>query len=124
MKVNDTLSTLLDKVRALAKSETVVGDPIVVQDVTLIPISRVSVGFAAGSAERENLPRKNGGEGAGGGITITPLVVVVVKKGQESRLLWIEKEDRSVNKFLDLVPGILDRFVPEVKKDEKEAEIR
>lgn len=121
MKVNETLSTLLDKVRALAKSETVVGDPIVVQDVTLIPISKISVGFAAGSAEQEKSPRKNGGEGAGGGITITPLVVVVVKKGQESRLLWIEKEDRSVNKFLDLVPGILDRFVPEVKKDDREA---
>ncbi|MDD3966820.1 MAG: spore germination protein GerW family protein [Candidatus Marinimicrobia bacterium] len=120
MKVNDTLSTLLDKVRALAKTETVVGEPIIVQDVTLIPISRISVGFAAGSAEQDKQPGKKGGEGAGGGISITPLVIVVVKKGQESRLLWIDKEDRSINKLIDLVPGILERFAPQVKKDGKE----
>ncbi|MDZ7797640.1 MAG: spore germination protein GerW family protein [Candidatus Marinimicrobia bacterium] len=116
MKVNDTLSTLLDKVRTLAKTETVVGDPIVVQDITLIPISRISVGFAAGSAEQGVESKKNGSEGAGGGITITPLVVVVVKKGQESRLLWLKKEDRSLNKLLDLVPDILDRVLPEENK--------
>lgn len=114
MKVNETLSTLLDKVRVLAKTETVVGDPITVQDVTLIPISRISVGFAAGSGETGK-EQKSNGEGAGGGISITPLVVVVVKEGQDSRLLWIEKENRSVNKLLDLVPGILDRLAPEKK---------
>jgi len=113
MKVNDTLSTLLDKVRSLAKTETVVGDPIVVQDITLVPISKISVGFAAGNAEQGEESRKNGGEGAGGGVSITPLAVVVVKKGQESRLLWLTKEDRSLNKLLDLVPDILDRVMPE-----------
>jgi uncharacterized spore protein YtfJ len=118
MKVNETLSTLLDKVRALAKTETVVGDPITVQDITLIPISKISVGFAAGSGETGK-EVKNNGEGAGGGISITPLVIIVVKKGQESHLLWIEKENRSVNKLLDLVPGILDRFAPEKKMEEK-----
>jgi uncharacterized spore protein YtfJ len=115
MKLNETLSVLLDKVKVLAKTETVVGDPIVVQDVTLVPISKISIGFATGNAEKGKEDKKNGGEGAGGGISITPLVVVVVKKGQESRLLWLEKEDRSINKLLDLVPGILDKVFPEDK---------
>ncbi len=113
MSVNDTLSTLLEKVKTLAKTETVVGDPIVVQDVTLIPISKISIGFATGGGGHDGNNKKDGGEGAGGGITITPIVVVVVKKGQESRLMWLAKEDRSLNKLLDLVPGILDRIAPE-----------
>ena len=113
MKLNDTLSVLLDKVKVLAKTETVVGDPIVVGDVTLIPISKVSIGFASGNGESGKEDKKNGAEGAGGGISITPLVVVVIKKDQESRLLWLDKEDNSLNKLLDMVPGILNRILPE-----------
>ncbi|MBN2781044.1 MAG: sporulation protein [Candidatus Marinimicrobia bacterium] len=115
MKLDDTLAVLLDKVRALAKTETVVGEPIVVQDISLIPISKISIGFAAGGGEHGAEGRKSGGDGAGGGISVTPIAVVVVKKGQESHLLWLEKEDRSINKLLDLVPGILDRIAPEKK---------
>lgn len=115
MKLNDTLAILLDKVKALAKTETVVGDPIVVQDTTLIPISKISIGFATGGREHGVNDKKSGGDGAGGGISITPIAVVVVKEGKDSKLLWLEKEDSSVNKLLDLVPNILDRLAPEEK---------
>ncbi len=115
MKINDTLAILLDKVKALAKTETVVGDPIVVQDTTLIPISKISIGFATGGGEQGVNDKKSGGDGAGGGISITPIAVVVVKEGKDSKLLWLEKENSSVNKLLDLVPNILDRLAPEEK---------
>jgi uncharacterized spore protein YtfJ len=115
MKFNETLATLLDKVKALAKTETVVGDPIVVNNTTLIPISKINIGFATGGGEHGTDDRKSGGDGAGGGISITPIAVVVVSEGKDSKLLWLEKEDSSVNKLLDLVPSILDRIVPEEK---------
>lgn len=113
MTFNDTLATLLDKVKALAKTETVVGDPIVVKDTTLIPISKISLGFATGGGEHAVESRKSGGDAAGGGVTVTPIAVVVVTEGKDSKLLWLEKEDSSINKLLDLVPGIMDRIVPE-----------
>ncbi len=115
MKINDTLAILLDKVRALAKTETVVGDPIVVQDTTLIPISKISIGFATGGGEHDVNDKKSGADGAGGGISVTPIAVVVVKEGKDSKLLWLGKEDNSLNKLLDLVPNILDRLAPEEK---------
>jgi uncharacterized spore protein YtfJ len=115
MKINDTLAILLDKVKALAKTETVVGDPIVVQDTTLIPISKISIGFATGGGEHGVNDKKSGSDGAGGGISVTPIAVVVVKEGKDSKLLWLGKEDNSVNKLLDLVPNILDRLAPEEK---------
>ncbi|MFA6618650.1 MAG: spore germination protein GerW family protein [Candidatus Neomarinimicrobiota bacterium] len=113
MTFNDTLATLLDKVKALAKTETVVGDPIVVKDTTLIPISKISMGFATGSGEHGAETRKNGGDAAGGGVTITPIAVVVVSEGKDSKLLWLDKQDGSLNKLLDLIPGIMDRIAPE-----------
>jgi len=115
MTFNDTLSTLLDKVRTLAKTETVVGDPIVVKDTTLIPISKISIGFATGGGEHGADSGKSGGNGAGGGISVTPIAVVVITDGKDSKLLWLEKDDNSVNKLLDLVPGIIDRIIPEEK---------
>lgn len=115
MKINDTLAVLLDKVKALAKTETVVGDPIVVQDTTLIPISKISIGFATGGGEHGINDKKSGGDGAGGGISVIPIAVVVVKEGKDSKLLWLGKEDNSLNKLLDLVPNIIDRLAPEEK---------
>jgi sporulation protein YtfJ len=113
MKFNETLATLLDKIKTLAKTETVVGDPIVVKDTTLIPISKVSIGFATGGGEHGTDEHKSNGDGAGGGISVTPIAVVVITENKDSKLLWLEKEDSSVNKLLDLVPGILDRIAPE-----------
>ena len=115
MKFNETLATLLDKVKVLAITEAVVGDPIVVKDTTLIPISKISIGFATGGGEHDTQDNKSAGDGAGGGISVTPIAVVVIKEGKDSKLLWLEKEDSSVNKLLDLVPGILDRIAPEKK---------
>ena len=115
MTINDTLAILLDKVKALAKTETVVGDPIVVKDTTLIPISKISIGFATGGGEHGANDQKSGGDGAGGGISVTPIAVVVIKEGKDSKLLWLEKENSSVNKLLNLVPNILDRLIPEEK---------
>jgi len=115
MTINDTLAILLDKVKALAKTETVVGDPIVVKDTTLIPISKISIGFATGGGEHGVNDQKSGGDGAGGGISVTPIAVVVIKEGKDSKLLWLEKENSSVNKLLNLVPNILDRLIPEEK---------
>lgn len=115
MTFNDTLATLLEKVKTIAKTETVVGDPIVVKDTTIIPISKIRIGFATGGGEHGVENNKSGGDGAGGGISVTPIAVVVITEGKESKLLWLEKEDSSVNKLLDMVPGILDRIIPEDK---------
>ncbi|MEA2078233.1 MAG: spore germination protein GerW family protein [Candidatus Marinimicrobia bacterium] len=115
MKFNETLATLLDKFKILAKTETVVGDPIVVQDTTLIPISKISIGFAIGGGEHGTDDKKSAGDGTGGGISVTPIAVVIVKEGKDSKLLWLEKGDGPVNKLLDLVPEILDRIAPENK---------
>ena len=49
--LNDLMSVAADKLRALADSNTVVGQPIQTGDVTLIPVARLSFGIASGGTE-------------------------------------------------------------------------
>jgi uncharacterized spore protein YtfJ len=47
MSLSDVIKTALDQIKYIAKTETVIGEPIHAGGVTLIPVSRVSIGFAA-----------------------------------------------------------------------------
>jgi len=75
-KINSILETTMSKIRELVDSETVIGDPIVVSPkLTLIPISKMSFGFASGGSDfsgKDN-PKIHFGGGSGGGVTVTPL---------------------------------------------------
>ncbi|MBD3343898.1 MAG: sporulation protein, partial [Chitinivibrionales bacterium] len=53
MSLSDVIQTALEKINYIAKTETVIGEPIVAGDVTLIPVSKISIGFAAGGGGNE-----------------------------------------------------------------------
>lgn len=116
--VNETIETLLKKAEEIAKTKTIVGDPIKVGEVTIIPISKISIGFGAGGGKNN----KNDaiGEGAGGGINIQPVAIISIYKNS-SKLLMLGKKEQTVEKILDLVPNILERFSPKEnnKKENK-----
>jgi uncharacterized spore protein YtfJ len=91
MSVQDLLKTLVDEIGTLARTETVVGEALQLGEHTVIPISRVSVGFGGGSGEGEGSdPTKGGGKGTGGGggggVRVEPAAFIVVKGGELSIL--------------------------------------
>jgi uncharacterized spore protein YtfJ len=91
MSVQDLLKTLIDEIGTLAKTETVVGDALQLGEHTVIPISRVSVGFGGGSGEGEGGDAAKGqgkgtGGGGGGGVKVEPAAFIVVKGGELSIL--------------------------------------
>jgi len=110
--INETIETLLRKAEDIAKTKTIVGDPLKAGEVTIIPISKISIGFGAGGGKDTN------GEGAGGGINIQPVAIISIYKNS-SKLLMLSKKDQTVDKILDLVPDILNRFSPK-KNNKKE----
>ena len=80
------LATTIERVRDLVDVNTIVGEPIQVSaDITIIPISKVTYGFASGGSD---FPSKNNvelfGGGGGAGITINPVAFLVVNKGEVS----------------------------------------
>lgn len=114
---NGILSTTIEKVRDLVNVSTIIGDPINLPDgLTIIPVSKVTYGFASGGSD---FPSKNNVElfgGAGGaGVTINPVAFLVVKDG-EVTIKHIVSGDNAVERAVSLVPEMFDKVTNLAKK--------
>ncbi len=79
--VTDILRGVVGELREIAKSETVIGQPVTVGDRTVIPVVKISVGFGAGGGQGEDEKQRGGfGGGGGGGAKIEPAAFIVVEK--------------------------------------------
>ncbi len=101
MNLDGKASVLLEKLKGIAQTDTVVGQPIVAEGVTLIPVSRVSVGFGLGGHSG-----KGEAAGSGGGLSVEPIAFVVVKD-DDVRIVSLTRDKDVIGKALDLVPEVL-----------------
>ena len=120
-KVNDdgmgvTLEALFKGMEGLVSSKTVVGEPIVSGDATLIPIIEVSAGMAAG--ELSSKGKKNAGAMS---TKISPVAILIIQEGR-TKLINIKNQD-TMTKIMDMVPDIVDKITggSRVSKDAEEA---
>jgi len=111
--INDLMDTTMQKVREMIDANTIVGDPIRTEDgVTLIPISKLSFGFAGGGADGKGKeqPRNAFGGGIGAGVKVDPVAFIVVK-GENIRMLHISTPARTtVDKILETAPEIMSKI--------------
>lgn len=117
--VEGLMGVSVDKIRGMVDADTVVGTPINLPDGTmLIPVSKVSYGFASGGSD---LPSKNPkelfGGGAGAGINITPVAFLSVKDGAVNVLPIVAKPD-TADRVVSMVPDLVDKFKSRKKKEE------
>ncbi len=105
---NENLETMFNKLDNFVSSKTVVGEPIEMSGITIIPLIDVSFGMGTGSSDSRQ--DKNGkSSGAGGmGAKMSPSAVMVVANG--SVQLINVKDSNSVNKLIDMVPGIVNKI--------------
>ena len=122
MVIEDLAKTVLDELRETVKTETVIGNPIHVDDTTIIPVSKVSIGFAAGGGEGDDpgTKKKGFGRGTGGGASVEPIGFVVIK-GDKVKLLTFKKKSSDLDKIFKLVPDVMSLFKKD-KKDKKKEE--
>ena len=111
------LSTTIEKVRQLVDVSTIVGEPIALSnEITVIPVSKVTYGFASGGSD---FPSKNNtqlfGGGGGAGITINPVAFLILKDG-EVTLKHITSNDNAAERFVDMVPEVIDKVSSVVSK--------
>lgn len=99
----DTLAdTILEKLRLVSQAETVIGKPIAAGNATVIPVSRVSMGFGLGAGNEKV-------SATGGGVSINPVAFVVIS-GDDVRVLPISKDNSLASKIADLMPDVLSAF--------------
>ena len=92
--LQDMMRAAIEKVREMADTNAIVGQPITTSDgVTLIPISKVSIGFGSGGGDYGKVQPKGFGGGAGAGVRIDPVAFLVIKDGT-TRVLPVAVPDR------------------------------
>jgi uncharacterized spore protein YtfJ len=117
MSLADVIKTALDQMQYIAKTETVVGEPIVVGKVTLIPVSKVSIGFAAGGAGKDD--KCATGAGTGGGINITPVAFISIIEGRV-QVHPVSPDDPFLSRIIEMAPEAVKKVSEFFKKrDEK-----
>ena len=85
-----------NQIRAMAKEQAVADDPIVIGDVTLVPISKLSCGFSCGGSDLAQKKKADGlMAGAGAKVSKTPLSFLAVQNGQVQVLSVSEEEVKS-----------------------------
>jgi uncharacterized spore protein YtfJ len=114
MSVQDLLKTLIDEIATLARTETVVGDALQLGEHTVIPISRVSVGFGGGSGEGEGGDATRGqgkgtGGGGGGGVKVEPAAFIVVK-GDELSILAAPGRKGALGDLFEHMPDLVSKI--------------
>ena len=110
----ETVNSLFKGMDAFMSAKTVVGEPIKLGDTTIVPLIDVSFGVGAGAFAGDK--KDNGGGGIGG--KMSPSAVLVIQPNGSTKLVNV-KNSNSINKVLDMVPDIVNRFAPESKDEEQ-----
>lgn len=110
--VSELMEGALDKIRGMVDSNTVVGTPISTPDgVTLIPVSRLSFGFASGGNDKTASPSKPGIWGGGGAAVKVEPVGFLLHKDGGARMLCIQPPAFSAaDRLIDMTPELLEKI--------------
>ncbi|MEE0110496.1 MAG: GerW family sporulation protein [Oscillospiraceae bacterium] len=112
-KLPNMLENTIQKIREMVDVNSVVGDPINTPDgVTIIPVSRVSVGFGGGGSDFGN---KSGadtpfGGGVGGGVKVTPICFLIIKDGNVRMMSIPEPASTTADRIVEMVPDTIEKL--------------
>ena len=126
--INELMATTMEQIKNMAGANTVVGEPIRTEGgVTLIPVSKISIGFASGGTDfsGKNTAKNNFGGGSGAGVNISPVAFIVVN-GTNVRVLPVSPPPAStVDRVIEMVPEMFDKvtdYIDKKKPDEDKEE--
>lgn len=109
LPIDDSLEMAFEKLKNFLKTETVVGEPMTIGEVTLIPIITVTFGCSGGAGKGTDA---KGSEGSGGGLgvgaKVSPDAVLVIKNGEVSLLQL--KQKQNLDKLINMVPELISKI--------------
>lgn len=119
-KLESLVKTAMEKIHEMVDSDTIVGKPIVTADgTTIIPVSKVSFGFASGGSDLPTKSTKDQfGGGSGAGVTISPVAFIAIHNG-ETKLLQMTTNTPYENAVVNTVPDVVDKVINFIDKKKK-----
>lgn len=113
-KLPNMLESTMQKIKEMVDVNSVIGDPITTPDgVTIIPVSKVSVGFGGAGSDFVN---KSGssenpfGGGVGGGVKVSPVCFLIVKDGAVRMMPVAQPASTTADRIVEMVPDTLDKI--------------
>lgn len=117
-KLENMMNTTMDNIRQMVDVNTIIGEPVICPDGTvIIPVSKVSYGFASGGSDlppKTNSQKDLFGGGSGAGVSIQPVAFLVVNNGNVKMLNM--EFDGAVDRVISMVPDITDKVSDLFKK--------
>ena len=118
--IEGMMGVTMEKIRQLVDANTIIGEPITVDGATIIPISRVTFGFASGGSDVGAKTNKQMfGGGTGGGVTITPMAFLIVRNG-DVKLLQVQSYNNTADRVVGMVPDVVDKVSGLISGSKKE----
>ena len=115
VRTNHSLQNLMqatmDKIHEMVDTNAIVGAPIRTDNgVTLIPVSKVSFGFASGGGDYGKASAQDHfGGGSTAGAKIDPVAFLIIKNGSARLMPVVSSPMNTVDRVIDLVPNVMDR---------------
>ncbi|MDO4199392.1 MAG: GerW family sporulation protein [Clostridia bacterium] len=118
-KIEGMTQNTLEKIKEVVNADMVIGKPITSEGGTVvIPVSKLSYGFAAGGSDftsEKNKEKDLFGGGSGAGVSITPTAFLVIS-GDDVKLLQVESFTGAIDRVISMTPDIVDRIGNFIKK--------
>lgn len=128
--IGDLMTTTMQKIREMVDVNTIIGTPIHTDDgITLIPVSKLSFGFASGGSDfatKNQKPESDNafGGASGAGVNIAPVAFLIVKGDSVKLLPVAPPAGTTVDRVVELVPEMFDKvtgYIDKNKNGDKDA---
>lgn len=124
--IEGVMGVSMEKIREMVDVNTIIGDPIsAANGTTIIPVSKVSFGFASGGSDLPTQAAEQFAGGAGAGVSVKPVAFIVVKADGNVQLMELGSKPSTVEGIVDAIPGVIEKIKAMVadKKSKKGEEI-
>ena len=124
-KLPNMLESTIAKIRELVDSNSVVGEPIITGDVTIVPISKISIGLGGGGSDfsTKHSANQDFGGGGGAGVKVTPVAFLVIKEGSVRMLPVSNPANTTADRLVEMIPDTLDKIAAFIdSRTEKKAD--
>ena len=112
--LKDPLTSIIDELRKISATETVVGKPVGLGDKKVVPVSRITVGFGVGGGEGKSKEKNEQFAGGGGGGARVEPVGFIVMEGD--RVSFLPSRADKFDGIIELIPDVVEKFANRKKK--------
>ena len=111
--IQGLMGVTMDKIREMVDSNTIIGNPITTEDgTTILPVSKVTFGFASGGSDFNGKNPANKdlfGGGSGAGVSVTPVAFLIIQDGNV-RTVQLANPNNTVERALNMLPELVDKL--------------